>query len=130
VNPHSLKNFRPFRKGQSGNPGGRPKNVISDASRDWLKLIDSRSGRSNAELIAQAIGKKALKGETAAYCALRDTTEGRPAQTQQHEIVSSNPVKVRVEAPDLIAAIRQIYGLGTPPSDDSDKPDLTDFGES
>ena len=120
VNPRSLKNLRPFRKGQSGNPGGRPKNVISDATRDWLELVDSRSGNSNAELVAEALGKKALKGETAAYCAVRDTTEGSSAQTQRHEIISSNPVKVRVEAPDLIAAIRQIYGLGAPPSGHSD----------
>ena len=113
VNPRSLSNLRHFKKGQSGNPGGRPKNIISDASRDWLKLIDPRTGKTNAELIAQALGKRALKGETAAYCALRDTTEGKPVQTQQHEIISNNPLKVRVEAPDLIAAIRQIYGLGS-----------------
>jgi len=93
-----------------------------------LKLIDQRKGKTNAELIAQALVKKALDGETAAYCALRDTTEGRPAQTQQHETVSSNPVKVRVEVPDLIAAIRQIYGLRTPPSDDSDKPEPENLG--
>jgi len=108
VNPRSLRNLRHFKKGQSGNPGGRPKNVISDASRDWLKLIEPRTGKTNAELVAQALGKKALKGDTGAYCAIRDTTEGRPAQTQQHEIISSSPLKVRVEAPDLIATIRQI----------------------
>lgn len=117
VNPHSLSNLRHFKKGQSGNPGGRPKNVISDASRDWLKLIDAKTRKSNAELIAQALGKKALRGETAAYCALRDTTEGRPAQAQQHEIISNSQLKVRLEAPDLIAAIRQIYGLGLPYDD-------------
>ena len=112
-NPRSLKNRRPpWRKGQSGNPGGRPKSVISEATRDWLKLVDPRIGKTNAELVAQALGKKALKGDTGAYCAIRDTTEGRPAQTQQHEIISSSPLKVRVEARDLIAAIRQIYGLG------------------
>ena len=54
-----------------------------------------------------------VEGERAAYCALRDTSEGRPAQVQQHEVIASSPVKVQVEAPDLIAAIRQIYGLGS-----------------
>ena len=113
VNPRSLRNLRPFQKGKSGNPGGRPRNVISEATRDWLKLMDLRTGKTNAELVAGALVKKALKGDTAAYCALRDTTEGRPAQAQQHEIISSSPLKVRVEAPDLIAAIRKIYGLGS-----------------
>jgi len=75
--------------------------------------MDLRTGKTNAELVAGALVKKALKGDTAAYCALRDTTEGRPAQAQQHEIISSSPLKVRVEAPDLIAAIRKIYGLGS-----------------
>jgi len=112
VNPRSLKNLRPFQKGRSGNPGGRPKGFISDATRDWLRIIDSKTGKTNAELVALAQGKKALEGETNAYCALRDTTEGRPTQTQHHEIVSSSPLKVRVDAPDLIAAIRHMYGLG------------------
>ena len=112
VNQRSLRNLRPFQKGKSGNPGGRPKSVISEATCDWLKLIDPKTGKTNAELVALALGKKALKGDTGAYCAIRDTTEVRPAQTQQHEIVSSSPLKVRLEAPDLIAAIRQIYGLG------------------
>jgi len=100
-----------FQPGQSGNPTGRPKNLLSDASRDWLKRIDEKTGKTNAELVAEAQGKVALEGDTSSYCAIRDTTEGRPAQTQQHEIVSNDPVKVQVEAPDLIAAIRQIYGL-------------------
>ena len=85
---------------------------MSEASREWLKQIDPKTGKTNAELVSQALGRKALKGETAAYCVLRDTTEGRPAQVHQHEVISTNPVKVQVEAPDLIAAIRQIYGLG------------------
>ena len=63
---------------------------IEIASRDWLKQCDPKTGKSNAELVALALGKQALSGNTAAYCALRDTTEGRPAQTQQHEIISSN----------------------------------------
>ena len=96
MNPRSLRNLRPFQKGRSGNPGARPKSAISEATRDWLKLIDPNTGKSNAELVAQALGTKALKGETAAYCAIRDTTEGRPAQTLQHEIISSSPLKVRV----------------------------------
>ena len=131
VHPRSLRNLRPpWRKGQSGNPGGRPKTVLSDASRDWLKQVDPKTGKSkksNAELVARALGVKALRGDPRAYCALRDTTEGRPAQTQQHEIISSTPVKVQVEAPDLVAALRQIYGLGEPSRGGQREAKLTRF---
>src|SRR6266699_3665563 len=81
-----------FKPGKSGNPGGRPKALVSDATRDWLKAVDPRTGKSNAEMVAQAQGKKALKGDTSAYTAVRDTSEGRPAQMQQHEVISHSPV--------------------------------------
>ena len=101
-----------FQRGTSGNPGGRPKGFLSDATRTWLRQIDAKSGKSNAELIAEAQGKRALKGDTAAYCAMRDTSEGRPAQVQQHELVAHEPLKVEVKA-DLMGALRDIYGLGS-----------------
>ena len=114
INPRSLKNLRPpYRKGQSGNPDGRPKSLVSDATREWLKQIDPKSGNTNAELVARAQGRKALKGDTGAYVAMADRTEGKPAQTQQHEVVAHGSVNVgiEIEAPDLVGALRQIYGL-------------------
>jgi Family of unknown function (DUF5681) len=126
--PGRVENLKPWKIGQSGNPGGRPKGLVSDATREWLKLIDRKTGKTNAELIAQAQGKRALKGETNAYCAMRDTSEGRPAQTQQHEIVSNDPVNIRVEAPDLIQALRNIYGLGGSPSQQSSVVELSEEG--
>jgi Family of unknown function (DUF5681) len=110
VHPRSLKNLRSWGKGHSGNPGGRPKTVMSDASRDWLKQIDPKMGKTNAELVAQALGKKALKGETAAFCALRDTTEGRP--TQAISGPGGDPIPVTIEGIDealmkLIAAAQE-----------------------
>jgi hypothetical protein len=100
-----------FQPGESGNPGGRPKALISDATRDWLKEIDPETGKTNAVLVAEAQGKKALDGETSSYNALADRTEGKPAQTQQHEVISHDPIKVEIDAPDLISTLRAIYGL-------------------
>jgi hypothetical protein len=97
--------------GEVRNPGGRPKGLISDATRDWLKAVDPKTRKTNAQLVVEAQGKKGKKGETAAYNALADRSEGRPAQTQQHEIISNSPVNVKIEAPDLISTLRQIYGL-------------------
>jgi hypothetical protein len=99
-----------YKPGQSGNPGGRRKNLISDATKEWLKEVDPKTGKTNAQLVSEAQGKKAKKGDTGAYSALRDTSEGKPAQTQQHQIVSG-PVKVQLEPSDLVAKLRAIYGL-------------------
>ena len=63
VNPRSLKNLRPWRKGHSGNPGGRPKNLVSDASRDWLRIVDPKTGKTNAELVAKALAYQRFKEE-------------------------------------------------------------------
>ena len=125
-NPRSLKNLRPaWKKGESGNPVGRPKTLISDATRDWLKQVDPKKGKTNAELVAIAQVKKALTGDTSAYNAVADRTEGKPAQTQQHEVISNSPLKVQVEAPDLISALRQIYGLSGGGASDSKQPAKT-----
>jgi uncharacterized protein DUF5681 len=69
-----------FKPGVSPNPGGRPKDLVSDAQKDLLKKIDEATGKTNAELVAEAQLKVALSGDTSAYCAIRDTTEGRPQQ--------------------------------------------------
>lgn|SRR5574341_70609 len=64
-----------FLPGQSGNPGGRPR-TLSDAYRTWLAALDPKSGRTNAERIAEAVGRAALRGDTGAARELRMATEG------------------------------------------------------
>jgi hypothetical protein len=81
VNPRSLENLRPFQKGQSGNPGGRPKLLITDAYQQQLTQI--KKGRSYAELIADAQIKKAMKGDTAAAKEIADRTEGKARQQSE-----------------------------------------------
>jgi hypothetical protein len=100
-----------FKLGKSGNPGGRPKARISEAAREWLSQVDSKSGKTNAELVVLAIGKLALKGDITAYKAIADRTEGKPPQSQQYEVISNSPVRLELKTPDLITALRQIYGL-------------------
>jgi len=70
-----------FRPGQSGNPGGRPKKTrLSDATREWLEEIDPKTGKTNAQIVAEAQGESAKKGNTAAYNAIADRTEGKARQ--------------------------------------------------
>lgn len=65
-----------WQKGQSGNPGGRPKRkpiteTMEALLSDPVKLRD----------ICEAQIKAAKKGKVDSFCAIRDTVEGKPQQT-------------------------------------------------
>src|SRR5437870_8105228 len=67
-----------FQKGQSGNPGGRPKGPgISAAIREELTDEDRRK-------IARKIIGLALAGNLAAATFLADRLEGKPVQALEH----------------------------------------------
>jgi len=67
--------------GPSPNPGGRPKKtLLSDASREWLEQVDEKTGKTNAQLAAEAVGKKLIEGSAEHYRSVGDRTEGKPPQ--------------------------------------------------
>jgi len=77
-----------FKKGQSGNPGGRPKSApMSDAAREVLaKLVPGDpEGRTYAQAIAQKLADKALSGDLRAAQELADRAEGRAQQSVEIE---------------------------------------------
>lgn len=91
AHPRSLQNLRPpFPKGQSGNPGGRPKKLpITEAYRQALTGVlpeaDRRrfglpKGATYADLVAVSMVTQARKGSVRAAQELGDRTEGKPAQ--------------------------------------------------
>jgi hypothetical protein len=66
----------------SGNPGGYSRaKLLSDASRQWLAMVDETTGLTNAELIVRAMGKKLLQDSAQHFVAMADRTEGRPPQS-------------------------------------------------
>lgn len=74
-----------FKKGQSGNPKGRPRSaVISDTLR--ARLAEAPPGeqdadvRTYADAIARALIDKALTGDVAAIKEVGDRTEGKARQ--------------------------------------------------
>lgn len=69
-----------WKKGQSGNPGGRPK-------KDKTQEIAVEFFEKNAAGVYQAMGKKVLKGDTAAFNALADRGYGK---AQQKVLVDGN----------------------------------------
>jgi len=75
---------RPFVKGQSGNPSGRPKSaLVSEAYRAKLASGDP----TVAERLADMMARRALKGDVAAAKELTDRAEGKARQA----VELSNP---------------------------------------
>ena len=83
-NPNAVKNLKPAKKGQSGNPNGRPKKLKTILKKEGLKqsqindiisemlamtrdelqsIIDNPKSRSFEVLISQAIKKGVSKGD-------------------------------------------------------------------
>jgi hypothetical protein len=69
-----------FKPGQSGNPSGRPKNVLSKAIRKKLEEVNA-GGKSVAEQITDKLTELALAGNIEAIKLLGDRSEGRPRQS-------------------------------------------------
>ena len=79
-----------FKKGQSGNPNGRPKGRKnrSTIARQWLEVNQSLKNpitgenetMSQEDLMTLALIKKAREGDVSAYKALMDSGYGAPIQ--------------------------------------------------
>jgi hypothetical protein len=82
---------RPFQKGQSGNPGGRPKGrTISKALRDLLDKakLEGHSvpkGQHVVDLVARIVLQGALAGDIRFLELLADRTEGKPVPPIEHD---------------------------------------------
>jgi hypothetical protein len=83
-----LANLKPFPKGVSGNPGGRPKMArLSQACRNVLgqPFPGDPGGRTYAEKIASVLAEKAAEGDIRAAQELADRAEGRARQSIEIE---------------------------------------------
>ena len=80
----SLANLKPWPKGVSGNPAGRPKSItVSEAYRKMLAqpMPNDKDGRTYAEGIAEQIIKRAAVGDLGAAKEITDRVEGKPRQS-------------------------------------------------
>jgi hypothetical protein len=84
------ENINQFKKGESGNPNGRPKGTRnrSTIARQWLEvnqnlknpLTGENETMSQEDLMTLALIKKARDGDVNAYKALMDSGYGAPIQ--------------------------------------------------
>lgn len=82
ANPKSIEPYK-FKKGQSGNPNGRPRKLpILD------KLLADVFGDDEMEKILKAVYARALKGDTRAAEIILDRGYGKARERITHEIES------------------------------------------
>ena len=85
-----------FKKGQSGNPKGRPKGTTTLNS--MLKKIGSEEVKAThadkLEFIMRKVFDFAVKGESWAVHFIADRLEGKPKQTVGIHEVNEDPIKV------------------------------------
>lgn len=100
------KNLKPWKPGESGNPGGRPKIApLSQACRELLaqSVPDDPEGRTFAEAIAQMLAKKAMEGDIRAAQELADRAEGRAHQSIEFQNTALREAFERMTAEELKA---------------------------
>src|ERR1700689_3007873 len=98
-----------WKKGQSGNPSGRPKSkTLSDAYRDKLSesVPNDPEGRSWAELMAEAQIRDAVRGNVQAAKEIADRTEGRARQAIEFEDLTLTKAFERMTTEELEAYAR------------------------
>ena len=82
-----IQNLKPFKPGQSGNPGGRPK-------KDLASIIASEVFAENPEVIKAGLAKKLQHGDPAAFKALADRAFGRLPQPVEHSGNDGGPIQI------------------------------------
>lgn len=97
-NNNPIPNNKPFKKGQSGNPNGRPRKLPELSVLLADVLGEEKDGISAAEAILKSIRAKAAKGDTRAAELLLDRAYGKPKQSIDNNITTTEPlVIVRTE---------------------------------
>jgi hypothetical protein len=102
---------KPYRwkKGESGNPSGRPKSkTLSEAYKNMLEELvpNDAEGRTWAELIAEGQIRDAVRGNVQAAKEIADRTEGRARQAIEFEDKTLSNAFERMSTEELEAYAR------------------------
>jgi hypothetical protein len=89
VNNNPIPNNKPFKKGESGNPNGRPRKLPELDKLLADVLGEEKDGVSAAEAILKALRLKASKGDVRAIEVMLDRAYGKPKQTISADVTQS-----------------------------------------
>lgn len=92
IQPHK------FKKGQTGNPNGRPRKIPELDKLLAEVMGEEKDGITAAEIILKAIRAKAAKGDVRAAEVLLDRAYGKPKQSIDTNLTTNEPlIIVRTE---------------------------------
>ena len=83
------ENLKPWPKGQSGNPGGRPK-------RDVASEIAQAIFEQDAEAILAVFSKALKKGDSRVFTALADRAYGKAKKSVEHSGEDGGPIQTSI----------------------------------
>ncbi len=89
MNNNPIPNNKPFKKGESGNPNGRPRKLPELDKLLADVLGEEKDGVSAAEAILKALRLKASKGDVRAIEVMLDRAYGKPKQTISADVTQS-----------------------------------------
>ncbi|HEU4903175.1 MAG TPA: DUF5681 domain-containing protein [Flavisolibacter sp.] len=92
-----IENLRPFKKGESGNPKGRPPKLPDLDVLMAEVLGEEKDGKTAAQAILAALRAKAAKGDIRAAEVLLNRGYGLPKQKIEHSSDPDNPVIFQVD---------------------------------
>ena len=94
------ENLSPWKPGQSGNPGGRPKkrSISEELERLLAEEAPNSGGRLWAVVIAEALLRKARKGDVRAIAELANRIEGKPHQSLAVDMNANIGIEERIAA--------------------------------
>lgn len=117
MNPNSLKNLKPYKKGQSGNKNGRPKKYVLQLKKEGYKLSEindtiqalmtmsveelrgvweSEDANVLEKMVAGAIRKSLEKGNLESMETLLNRVYGKPKEKIEQDVnITNNVIKLK-----------------------------------
>ena len=96
-NPENIEPHK-FKKGQTGNPKGRPKKLPELDQLLADVLGEEKDGLTAAEAILKALRMKATKGDVRAAEVLLDRAYGKAMQKSDVNLTSNTPLVITLES--------------------------------